>query len=87
MVAIFGIDYNSSEFDTYLITKSHKHVINTRRKHKGVNVEAGLMKNYIVSGSGIDRLIDDFIGRPTILSIPFCPYHFVRTNLSATFLF
>jgi len=24
MVAIFGIDYNSSEFNTYLVTKSHK---------------------------------------------------------------
>jgi len=37
-------------------------------------VEAGLMKNYIVSGSGIDRLIDVFIG--TVLSIPFCPLPF-----------
>ena len=24
MVAIFGIDYNSSEFNTYLVSKSHK---------------------------------------------------------------
>jgi len=24
MVAIFGIDYNSSEFNTYLVAKSHK---------------------------------------------------------------
>ena len=24
MVAIFGIDYNSSEFNSYLVTKSHK---------------------------------------------------------------
>ena len=24
MVALFGIDYNSSEFNTYLVTKSHK---------------------------------------------------------------
>src|SRR6218665_1945030 len=29
------------------------------------------MKNDIVSGSGIDRLIDDFIG--IVLPIPFCP--------------
>jgi len=44
MVEIFGIDYNSSEFNTYLVAKSHKHVINTRRKRKGVKVETGLMK-------------------------------------------
>jgi len=24
MVALFGIDYNSSEFNTYLVSKSHK---------------------------------------------------------------
>jgi len=24
MVAIFGIDYDSSEFNTYLVSKSHK---------------------------------------------------------------
>ena len=24
MVAIFGLDYNSSEFNTYLVAKSHK---------------------------------------------------------------
>jgi len=30
----------------------------------------------IVSGSEINRLIDDFIG--TALFVPFCPYHFVR---------
>jgi len=44
IVAIFGIDYNSSEFNIYLVSKSHKYVINTQRKPKGVKVEAGLMK-------------------------------------------
>jgi len=34
-------------------------------------------ENHIVSGSWIARLIDD-------LSVPFCPYHFVRTILSPT---
>src|SRR6218665_407122 len=29
-------------------------------------------------------LIDDFIGK--VLSVPFCPYHFVRTILSNTIL-
>ena len=24
LVAIFGIEYNSSEFNTYIVTKSHK---------------------------------------------------------------
>jgi len=38
------------------------------------------MRNRIVSGGGIDRLIDDFIS--TVSSIPFCWYHFVRTILS-----
>src|SRR6218665_3677777 len=36
----------------------------------GINEE-----NHIVSGSWIASLIDDSIG--TILSMPFCPYHFV----------
>ena len=36
----------------------------------GINEE-----NYIVSGSWIAWLIDDYIG--IILSVPFCPYHFV----------
>src|SRR6218665_2942009 len=37
----------------------------------GINEE-----NHIVSGSWIALLIDDSIG--TILSVPFCPYHFVQ---------
>ena len=36
----------------------------------GINEE-----NHIVNGSWIARLIDDSIG--AILSVPFCPYHFV----------
>ena len=36
----------------------------------GINEE-----NHIVTGSWIARLIDDSIG--TILSVPFCLYHFV----------
>ena len=36
----------------------------------GINEE-----NHIVSGSWIAWLSDDYIG--TILSVPFCPYHFV----------
>jgi len=39
MIAIFGIDHNSREFNTYLVTKSHKSVINTQRKPKGVKVD------------------------------------------------
>jgi len=38
------------------------------------------MKNHIVSGNGIDKLIDYFIG--TVLFVPFRPYHFVHTILS-----
>jgi len=34
VVAIFGIDCNSSEFNAYLVTKSHKYVINTQRNPK-----------------------------------------------------
>jgi len=34
MVASFGIDYNSSEFNTYLVIISHKQVLNTQRKCK-----------------------------------------------------
>ena len=49
MVAIFGIDYNSSEFNSYLVTKSHKSMINTQRKPKRLKMEAGLMKNIILS--------------------------------------
>ena len=44
-------------------------MINTQRKPKGVEVEAGLMKK---SHCQRDRLIDDFIG--TVLSVPFCLY-------------
>jgi len=44
MVAIFGIDYNSSEINTYLVTRSHKYVLNPHRKPKGVKIEVGLMK-------------------------------------------
>ena len=29
MVVIFGIDYNSSEFNSYLVTKSHNEMLNT----------------------------------------------------------
>ena len=42
--AIFGTDYISSEFNTYLVAKSHKYVRNTQRKLKGVKMEVGLMK-------------------------------------------
>src|SRR6218665_1141208 len=34
MVVIFGIDYNSSEFNSYLVTKSHSEMINIQRKPK-----------------------------------------------------
>ena len=44
MVVIFGIDYNSSEFNSYLVTKCHNEMINTQRKPKRLKVEAGLMK-------------------------------------------
>ena len=44
MVVIFGIDYNSSEFNSYLVTKIHNEMINTQRKPKRLKVEAGLMK-------------------------------------------
>ena len=44
MVVILGIDYNSSEFSSYLVTKSHNEMINTQRKPKRLKVEAGLMK-------------------------------------------
>ena len=50
-------------------------MVSTQRKPKRLKVKAGLMKNHIVNGSGIDILIDDFIGK--VLSVPFCPYHFV----------
>ena len=75
IVAIFGIYYSSSEFNTYSVTKSHTQVINTIRKYKGAKVKAGLMKKLYCQW---ERLIDDFIGRPTILSIPFCLYQFVQ---------
>src|SRR6218665_1205446 len=39
------------------------------------------MKKSVSMGAG---LIDDFIRN--ILSVPFCPYHFVHTILSATIL-
>src|SRR6218665_2946680 len=65
-------------------------MVSTQRKPKRLKVKAGLMKNHIVSGSGIDILIDDFIGvrtilSATILSIPFCLYYFVHTILSVPF--
>ena len=44
MVAIFEIDYNSSELNTYLVSESHKSAINRNRTLKRVKVEAGLMK-------------------------------------------
>src|SRR6218665_529598 len=44
MVVIFRIDYNSSEFNSYLVTKSHSEMINIQRKPKRLKVEAGLMK-------------------------------------------
>ena len=44
MVVIFGIDYNLSEFNSYLVTKIHNELINTQRKPKRLKVEAGLMK-------------------------------------------
>src|SRR6218665_1362395 len=44
MVVIFGIDYKSSEFNSYLVTKIHNEMINTQRKPKRLKVKAGLMK-------------------------------------------
>src|SRR6218665_2391144 len=44
MVVIFLIDCNSSEFNSYLVTKSHSEMINIQRKPKRLKVEAGLMK-------------------------------------------
>src|SRR6218665_1736082 len=44
MVVIFRIDYNSSEFNSYLVTKIHNEMINTQRKPKRLKMEAGLMK-------------------------------------------
>jgi len=42
MVPIFGINYNSSEFNTYLVGQNSH--INTQRKTKGIKLEAGLMQ-------------------------------------------
>jgi len=47
---------------------------------KGLKWKWNWGKNHIVSESGIDRLIDDFIG--TVSSLPFCPLP--QTILSAT---
>src|SRR6218665_704227 len=44
MVVIFRRDYNSSEFNSYLVTKSHSEMINIQMKPKRLKVEAGLMK-------------------------------------------
>src|SRR6218665_2384956 len=44
MVVIFRRDYNSSEFNSYLVTKSHNEMINIQRKPKRLKVEAGLIK-------------------------------------------
>ena len=55
-------------------------MLSTQRKCVGIQVEAGLIKNHIVSRNEIDRLIDDFSG--TVLFVPFFPYHFVHTILS-----
>src|SRR6218665_111503 len=44
MVVIFRIDYNSSEFNSSLVTKSHSEMINIQRRPKRLKVEAGLMK-------------------------------------------
>ena len=50
MVVIFGIEYNSSEFNSYLVTmQSHNEMINTQRKPKRLKVEAGLMQKIILS--------------------------------------
>src|SRR6218665_4171781 len=57
MVATFGIDYNSSKFNTHLVTKSNKLIINTQRKPKGVKMEAGLMSRvfmFAVRGVGFN---------------------------------
>ena len=48
-------------------------MLNTQRDPKWVKVEAGFIKNHLVSGSGIDQLLNDFIR--TILSLSFYPYH------------
>ena len=47
MVAIFGKDYNSSEFNSYLVTTSYNEMINTQMKPKRLKVEAGFMKHNI----------------------------------------
>src|SRR6218665_2418036 len=69
MVSSFGIDYNSSEINTYLVTKSHKQ----RKRHRG-NVTEETFRGY--SGSGIDEKIiltvgARFINLLVILSVPF----------------
>ena len=46
MVVIFGIDYNSSEFNSYLVTRIHNEMINTQRKPKRLKVEAGLIDTH-----------------------------------------
>src|SRR6218665_2261715 len=49
------VHFNIVEFNIYFVTQSHKYIISTQRKAKGVKVEAGLMtKNHMVNGSGID---------------------------------
>jgi len=70
MVASLGIDYNSSEVNTHLVTRSRK-MLNTQKKCKRVKVEAGLMKNIILFAvrAGFADVIHDFIG--TVIFVPF----------------
>src|SRR6218665_4163039 len=78
MVASCGIDYNSSEINTYLVIKSQIIAKLTEEPYRGY------------SGSGIDEKIILSVGaglidRLMILSVPFYSYHFVRTILSIPF--
>ena len=59
-------------------------MINTQGNLNGLKCKQDWWKNHIVNESGIEILIDDFIDK--VLSVPFCPYHFVRTILSNTSL-
>src|SRR6218665_3835396 len=74
MVVIFRIDYNSSEFNSYLVTKSHSEMINIQRR-----LMILLLKSYPYHS------VRTILSVP-FCPIPFCPYHFVRSILSATIL-
>src|SRR6218665_3364044 len=74
-----GIDYKSSEFNSYLVTKSHNLMINTHRKPKRLKVETGLA-NKIILSMGVELMYCLMI-----LLLKSYPYHFVRTILSIPF--